>query len=62
MKNEPHYHEDEQGIMVKCFHQCKTVITDWRFILGVTISYPFEHYLWTNVPPFSWLGTLIIGH
>lgn len=56
----PHTHVDEQGFIVKCYHQCKSILTQPAFWLGVTITFPIEHYLWTKVPGFShvsgWLG------
>ena len=55
-----HTHLDEQGKLVKCYHECKTALTDWRFLLGFTLGFPFEHLLWDKVWPFSlithWLG------
>lgn len=58
----PHYHKNEDGILVKCYHGCRSVLTDWKFFLGVTVSFPLEHFLWTKVPVFSdiahWLGLI----
>jgi len=51
----PHYHSDEAGLLVRCYHKCRTVFT-WQFFVGITISFPFEHFLWEKVPPFSWLA------
>lgn len=57
---QPHFHEDETGALVKCYHKCRTVLTDYAFWLGITISYPLEHLLWEKVPGFhhiaEWLG------
>lgn len=56
----PHVHVDEQGLIVKCYHKCKNILTEPAFWLGVTITFPIEHFLWTKVPGFShiseWLG------
>jgi len=49
---EPHYHTDKTGKLVACYHNCKAVVTDWKFWLGVTVSFPLEHYLWEKVWPF----------
>lgn len=58
--SEPHFHRDERGVWVKCYHSARSLITDWRFWCGITFSFPFEHALWEHVPPFSyithWLG------
>jgi len=60
MANKPHYHHDDQGMLVKCFHHCRNLITDYQFWIGVTLSYPIEHYLWEHVWPFS-LVKLLLG-
>jgi hypothetical protein len=63
--NKPHYHKDERGVLVRCYHGTKSLLTDFRFWIGVTVSFPLEHALWTKVPGFShlaeWLG-LFGGH
>lgn len=57
-----HTHTDERGALVKCYHECRGLLTDWRFILGITISYPFEHLLWERVFPFSYIAHLLGMH
>ena len=60
----PHFHPDEQGKLVRCYHTCRSLLTDWKFILGVTISYPLEHALWERTPLrhlLEWIG-LSLGH
>lgn len=42
----PHVHIDEKGIAHKCYHECKSMVRDYRFWIGVTISFPIEHALW----------------
>jgi hypothetical protein len=42
-----------------CYHKCRTVFTDWGFWIGVTVSFPLEHFLWERVWPFSWITKLI---
>lgn len=49
---QPHYHQTEAGTMVKCYHGAKSLFTDWKFWVGVTVSFPLEHFLWTKVPGF----------
>jgi len=59
MNKTEHEHVNEDGILIKCYHQCKSVL-DWRFFLGVTVSFPFEHFLYEKVWPFNlithWMG------
>lgn len=60
-----HTHEDESGILVKCYHKTKSILIDYAFWIGVTVSFPIEHFIWTRLPVFSdlahYLG-LIGGH
>ena len=59
MNTTPHTHLNEQGIAVKCYHECKSVLTDWKFMIGVTVSFPIEHALWELSPLrhiTHWLG------
>lgn len=58
-KEEPHFHKDEHGILVRCYHKCSR--TPWiSFLIGITVSFPLEHLLWEKVWPFSlithWMG------
>lgn len=53
----PHVHEDERGFLVKCYHNCKNVVTDWKLWFGITLTYPLEHWLWEQVWPFNWLAS-----
>jgi hypothetical protein len=57
---DPHFHPDEHGRLVACYHACRSVATDWKFWLGVTVSFPLEHFLWEKVWPFklvtAWMG------
>jgi len=57
---QPHYHTDENGVLVKCYHNVKNFLTDWKFWAGVTLSFPLEHLIWEKVWPFKlvteWLG------
>lgn len=57
--NQPHYHKDEKGVLVKCYHECRSLLTDWKFILGVTLSFPIEHFIWEHVWPFSLITKLM---
>lgn len=51
-----HFHPDENGVLVKCYHGTKSLLSDYRFWIGVTVSFPLEHFLWTKVWPFSLLA------
>lgn len=60
-----HTHEDERGVLVKCYHECRSLLTDWKFIVGMTVAFPIEHFIWTKVPGFSDVAVyfgLIGGH
>jgi hypothetical protein len=55
-----HQHTDENGMLVKCYHKCRTELSSAGFWVGVTISFPVEHFLWEKVWPLKmithWLG------
>ena len=55
-----HYHKDERGLHVKCYHETRALLTDWRFWVGTMFSFPIEHFLYEKVWPFTfitnWLG------
>ena len=55
-----HTHPNEEGFLVKCYHQSKSVLLSGAFWFGVTISFPLEHFIWEKVWPFKmithWLG------
>ncbi len=59
-KAAPHYHPDEQGLLVKCYHNGRSLLADVRFWIGVTVSFPLEHFIWEHVWPFyiitHWMG------
>lgn len=61
-----HTHKDENGLLVKCYHKCRNVLTDYAFWIGVTVSYPLEHALWEHAPGFKHLahalGLALGGH
>lgn len=55
-----HYHKNEQGLLIKCYHGSVDLITNWRFWAGLTLGFPFEHFLWEKIWPFyiitKWFG------
>lgn len=65
---QPHYHKDERGVLVQCYHACtkglgsvRETLTNPVFWIGTTVTWPFEHFLYEHVPPFSWIAHLM-GH
>jgi len=60
-----HVHRDDNGFLHRCYHKCRSLFT-WQFFLGLTLSFPIEHALWTKVTPFvqiaDWLGLGINHH
>lgn len=50
---QPHYHADETSALIKCYHKCRNVLTDYTFWIGITVSYPLEHALYEKVWPFT---------
>lgn len=48
-----HYHVDERGFLVKCYHHCKSFVKMPSFWIAQTFLFPLEHFLWTQVPGFS---------
>lgn len=57
--NQPHFHKDERGVLVRCCHGTKNLLADYRFWIGLTIGFPLEHFLWTKVWPFYELAELL---
>ena len=61
-RKNPHYHTNEQGLLVKCYHSCAELLTKWQFWAGLTLGFPLEHFLWEKVWPFyvfsEWLEHL----
>ncbi len=55
----PHYHKDSTGVLRECYHRGKSVLTDYGFWIGMFVGWPLEHWLYTQVWPFSLVGTLI---
>lgn len=59
-KNPFHTHVDEVGRVVKCYHETKSILTSGSFWLGITFSFPLEHFLYEKVWPFT-LITQFLG-
>lgn len=55
----PHTHKTERGVLVQCYHKCRTVL-NWQFFAGVTLSFPIEHFIWEKIWPLNllakWMG------
>ena len=54
-----HTHVDERGALVKCYHETKSILLSFSFWLGVTLSFPLEHFIWEKVWPFYMLTELL---
>lgn len=48
-----HTHIDKSGILHKCYHECKDTVLNWKFVVGITLSWPLEHALYQYVWPFK---------
>lgn len=55
----PHTHVTPDGLLVKCYHKCKTgalsvkqVLGSTAFWIGSTVTFPLEHFLYEKVWPF----------
>ena len=55
-----HYHKNENGLLIKCYHKSKSFILDYSFWIGLTLGFPLEHFLWEKIWPFTLL-TKILG-
>lgn len=56
-----HYHTDENGREVRCYHTTVNAFRKafaWTLVqlLLMTVSFPVEHYVWTHVPAFASLA------
>jgi hypothetical protein len=56
---QPHYHKSENGLLIKCYHASRSLLTDWKFWLGTTMGFPLEHFLWEKVWPFTLITKLL---
>ena len=50
-----HFHKDENGLLVRCYHGSKNLLGKPSFWIGTTLSFPLEHFLWEKVWPFTLL-------
>jgi len=51
-----HTHIDENGKIVKCYHETKALFQSYQFWIAMTIGFPIEHAIWVYVPPFSYIA------
>lgn len=56
-KKMSHSHIDEQGKMVKCYHECKSLFLSYSFWIATLIAFPLEHAIWVYLPPFKYIAT-----
>lgn len=61
-KQEFHYHEVKPGFVVRCYHKCRGILTNWQFWAGLTLGFPVEHFLYERVPPFVQIARLLGLH
>jgi len=55
----PHFHLAENGVLVKCYHGTRTLLSDYSFWIGLTIGFPIEHFIWEKLWPFTILTKLL---
>lgn len=48
--SKPHFHKDENGILVRCYHGARNFVLDYKFWIATTLAFPLEHALWTLTP------------
>lgn len=53
---------DQRPYIVRCCHKMKSQVLSGGFWLGMTIGFPFEHFLYEKVWPFTWLAKLLGLH
>ena len=55
-----HYHQTKEGLLVRCYHSSRALLTNWQFWAGMTLGFPVEHLIWEKLWPFSlvtrWFG------
>lgn len=57
-----HTHVTKQGLVVRCYHKCKNwQLWSWQFWVGMTLGYPFEHFIWEKIPFLAYISTHILG-
>ncbi len=54
-----HYHKDDAGKLIKCYHNCRSWLSNPMFWISMTCSFPFEHFIWTQIYPFKLIASLI---
>lgn len=52
-----HTHTTPDGLLVRCYHTCKSVLVSPAFWIGSTLSFPIEHALWTKMPFLKGIAT-----
>lgn len=54
-----HTHKDENGILVKCYHDTKLMLTTTGFWVSTIIAFPLEHFIWEKAPGFKQITALM---
>lgn len=49
-----------RAMLDRCWKECRAALKSWKFWLGITMSFPAEHFLWEKIWPFylvtHWIG------
>lgn len=53
-----HYHVCPSGFLHRCYRTSRSIFT-WKFFVGITLSFPVEHAIWTKLWPFYKLTELL---
>lgn len=56
-----HFHEDDAGILHRCYHKCKTRWYVWLlfFVFWAVGTEPVEQHLWAEVTPFKQIAEFV---
>lgn len=43
----------------RCYHSCRSTVSQPNFWIGLTLGWPLEHFLYEHVWPFTWIARLL---
>lgn len=62
----PHFHMNEQGLLVACYHTAKPTFPFFKWLFVLTVTFPIEHLMWEHLPPLvkllAWLNVTLGLH
>lgn len=62
----PHFHKDEHGMLIACYHTAKPAFPFFKWLFVLTATFPMEHLLWEHFPPLvkllAWLNHILGLH